>query len=243
VLRRSFVALGVFGALALVPSSAGAASVFGADMTHSPDGSSSFYSAVNVIRPDGSPDSGAPVSGILTSVRIRSAGDAGMGVIRVLTEVAHPNATTYTFNNSPPETPVSLAADTTASGHVTEVLTRRPIATGQRLGWQTTSAAPAGVQQDYLAPSGECAFSDLNHAPGTDLTYTTMLCNHNLLLLSGTIEADSDGDGYGDETQDGCSTNAGTQGPCPTHKKRCKHKKHHKRDAGAAKKKCKKKHR
>jgi hypothetical protein len=30
------------------------------------------------------------------------------------------------------------------------------------------------------------------------------------------IEPDADGDGYGDETQDKCPTNASTQGPCPT---------------------------
>jgi hypothetical protein len=30
------------------------------------------------------------------------------------------------------------------------------------------------------------------------------------------LEPDQDGDGYGDETQDGCSTSAATQGPCDT---------------------------
>jgi hypothetical protein len=33
--------------------------------------------------------------------------------------------------------------------------------------------------------------------------------------LAARLEADADGDGYGDETQDGCPTNASTQGACP----------------------------
>jgi hypothetical protein len=33
--------------------------------------------------------------------------------------------------------------------------------------------------------------------------------------LFATVEADADGDGYGDETQDQCPTDASTQGPCP----------------------------
>ena len=35
------------------------------------------------------------------------------------------------------------------------------------------------------------------------------------LLLSAQLEPDADHDGYGDETQDQCPTDAATQGPCP----------------------------
>lgn len=34
--------------------------------------------------------------------------------------------------------------------------------------------------------------------------------------LTATVEDDRDGDGYGDETQDGCPQSAAYQGPCPT---------------------------
>ena len=66
-----------------------------------------------------------------------------------------------------------------------------------------------------------------------------------MLLTSGTIEADADGDGFGDETQDQCPAAASTQGPCPGlgHKQKCKKrkKKHRNDEAVAAKKKdCKK---
>ena len=67
--------------------------------------------------------------------------------------------------------------------------------------------------------------------------------------ISARLESDADHDGFGDETQDQCPTDANTQGPCPVapvtpvttaKKKKCKkHKKKH--SADSAKKKCKKK--
>ena len=70
------------------------------------------------------------------------------------------------------------------------------------------------------------------------------------LLVNADIEPDADHDGYGDETQDQCPTNASTQGTCPAapvtpvttvKKKKCKkHKKKHSAES-AKKKKCKKK--
>ena len=57
--------------------------------------------------------------------------------------------------------------------------------------------------------------------------------------VQATVEPDADRDGFGDETQDQCPSNASTQGPCPVHKKKCK--KHKKHSASAAKKRCKKK--
>jgi len=65
------------------------------------------------------------------------------------------------------------------------------------------------------------------------------------LNVAATLEADSDKDGFGDETQDQCATSGSTQGACPVtpatpaKKKKCKKKK--KRAAFTAKKKCKKK--
>ena len=61
--------------------------------------------------------------------------------------------------------------------------------------------------------------------------------------VSAKLEPDADHDGFGDETQDQCSTNASTQGACaaaPTPHKKCKKKKHRSAEA-AKKKKCKKK--
>jgi hypothetical protein len=246
-------------ALAL-PSSAGAATVFGADMAQAPGFTSSDLSITNVLGPGGATDNGTPVGGILTSVRIKTASASGDGTIRVLTLTSHPDATTYNFLNSGPAIPVHIVGTTS---HVTQVLTRRPIAAGQRLGWFTNDSAGAmNEMYNDFTNQPECAFStSLSHPGGTVLDYRTVGCNHNLLLASGTVEADADGDGYGDDTQDLCPTDGSkhaactavatpplaapaapaTPTPSTTPKIKCKQKKH-RRAAAVAKKKCKKKH-
>jgi len=241
---------GIWGALplaaallALAPGSAAAATVFGADMTQSPALHTSLYSITTVIDPGGAENTGAPVSGILTSVRLKTNEDAGDGVIQVLTQVSHPDPATYSFLNEGPEIPIAVTADATSGGHITEVLTRRPIALGQKLAVDLND--PLGTVRDaYNDPTAECAFTASNPL-GMPTNYSTSLCNHNPPLISGTIEPDFDHDGFGDDTQDQCTTNGAQQGPCPVlpplHKKKCKKKKHHNALAAAAKK-CKKKH-
>ena len=69
--------------------------------------------------------------------------------------------------------------------------------------------------------------------------------------LAAVLEPDTDHDGFGDETQDACPSNATTQDVCPSppvqpqtvkKKKKCKkHKKKHRSAESAKKKKCKKK--
>ena len=68
--------------------------------------------------------------------------------------------------------------------------------------------------------------------------------------IAARLEADADGDGFGDETQDQCPTDPSTHAACPVtpvtpapsvKKKKCKkHKKKHSAES-AKKKKCKKK--
>jgi hypothetical protein len=202
-------------AVALVPGSASAATVFGADMTQSPSFSSSLYSITNVIKPDGSADNGAPVSGVLVSARIRTTGGGGSGVIRVLRQTSHPDASTYGFLNTAPEIPATVTADATPAGHVTEVLTRRPISAGDRLAWYVND--PVGtIKEQVPGAPGQCAFAaGATHTVGTSMDHSTVGCNNLLMLLSGTIEADADGDGYGDDTQDLCPTDGTTHGACP----------------------------
>ena len=244
-------------ALLVLPASASASStVFGDDLSHDPHFSSNNFSTTNVIKPDGSPDTGSPVSGVLVSVRVRTTGGGGSGVVRVLRQISHPDAATYVFRNTSPEIPVSVLGDLTTAGHITEVQTRRPIAAGDRLGlhYDDPSGNIIGTWNDAGGPT-ECAFTTTPHMVDNDLTYSTFTCNNNPILAQGTVETDADGDGFGDDTQDACPTSAATQGACPVapstaptppsaKKKKCKKKKHKKRSAGESKKKkCKKKKR
>jgi hypothetical protein len=225
-----------------VPGTAGAAVTFGADMTKTPANSTAALSFAPVVDPSGAPNTGAPISGVLVSVRVKTTGAANTGTIRVLTQTSHPDATTYGFLNTAPEISIPFTADADPAGHVTQVLTRRPIDMGQKLGWFMNDPGMA-TKVSYNDFPGECAFFGAPHPTGTEQNYGTGSCNNNIILESGTIEADADHDGYGDETQDACPTNGATHSTCPLPaktKKKCKKKKKH-HSAFAAKKKCKKK--
>jgi hypothetical protein len=129
--------------------------------------------------------------------------------------------------------------------------------------FQGPGAAVAAGQQYALAVSRpDVAGSTIrvflsNGCPGT-LFYSSSQSGSYLLVGANCcdmafavfVEPDADHDGFGDETQDQCPTDASTQGPCPVapvtpvttvKKKKCKkHKKNHSASS-AKKKKCKKK--
>lgn len=191
---------------------AAASTTFGANLSSVPDGMMNGYSGTIVTDPGGTPDNGAPVAGVLTTARIQTTGAAADGVIRVLRQVGHPDAATYSLENIG-EVPVHTTADATTAGHTSAVGTRIPIQVGDRLGIQLTGSGGT-VHDAHKDSTGQCAFGLASQPVGSTLDYTTNQCNHNLPLVAGTIEPDIDGDGFGDETQDQCPTDPTTQGPC-----------------------------
>jgi hypothetical protein len=102
--------------------------------------------------------------------------------------------------------------------------TRIPVKAGDRLGLYVGNPG-TGI----IDPGGgaSCAFTggvgDLIHEgsanPELQVGATANLlvpyANIYRLNVTASIEPDADGDGYGDETQDGCTTNASAQGECP----------------------------
>jgi hypothetical protein len=75
--------------------------------------------------------------------------------------------------------------------------------------------------------------------PGSSQAFSSGTFDMARVDVSAKVEPDVDGDGFGDETQDLCPSQAGTQGACIV--KKCKKKKHkHHRASTAKKKKCKK---
>ncbi len=252
----------VAAALLAVPASAGAATTVGADLTQTinvggaaPCGSATGNqcSFLTLTKTSAAPELGSPSSGILTSVRVRTAGPAVTVAVRVLRA---DGVTPGAFLNVGPETLVPVTADTgITGGHITEAAgLHHPISMGDRLGigW-TQPGGLTGVYADAFSASAACAFRqdpDGTHAVDTTVTYNSAGCGVEF-LVQGTVEADADHDGFGDDTQDQCPTDGTTQGPCavapvsapaPVPKKKCKKKKHRSADAGVAKKKCKKTH-
>jgi hypothetical protein len=113
-----------------------------------------------------------------------------------------------------------------------------PIQPGEQLGLFLPSG---GADCFFDAPPDVGRFYTSGDPPlNADSDFTGANTNRRL-NASAMVEPDADHDGFGDETQDACPSSAATQGACPVRHRKCK--KHKKRDASAAKKRCRKKRR
>jgi hypothetical protein len=100
-----------------------------------------------------------------------------------------------------------------AAGSDTPHPVRIPVSAGDRIGFYSfemagsfTCGSPGGG-----ADGEQVAVSD--QAPGDSTTYSSS--TGLTIPLSARVEPDADGDGFGDETQDGCPSNPTVQGACP----------------------------
>jgi hypothetical protein len=87
---------------------------------------------------------------------------------------------------------------------------RIPVKPGDKLGLGSSTGvqeAYTGTPQDTLA-----AFDPTDPAAGS--TVTGVPFSGYRLDVAAVVESDADGDGYGDDTQDGCTTDARTFGKC-----------------------------
>ncbi|MBJ7348482.1 MAG: hypothetical protein JHC87_07920 [Thermoleophilaceae bacterium] len=195
-------------ALAAAPSS-GAAVTVGADIASVPTFPLFADPLVLVESLPGPLAAGqSPINGVLVAARVRTTGGAQAdGVIRVLRQTSHV-ASTYSFLNVA-QVPLSVTADATPDGHITEVATRIPLLAGDRLGLQFPSDGGGTTKSVAVDPAFECAYrSAAPFAVGASLDFNASSCAHNVPLVAGTVESDFDGDGYGDDTQDSCPYDA-----------------------------------
>ncbi len=127
------------------------------------------------------------------------------------------------------------------AGIVNPFATRLPVSGGEMLGLRGENAASTygGMAGDNVLElsGGDPAPGETRSAVGAPEPVT-------LVNVSAVLEPDADGDGFGDETQDQCPTNATTQGPCPataTGQRAAALKKCKKKHSAKKRKKCKKK--
>jgi hypothetical protein len=201
----------LFAATAL-PASASAAVTVGADLNQSVTDCNQC-AALTLTKSSGAPELGSPISGVLVSARVRTYGVAGPGEFRIL----HPTGTTDEYRNDG-VLPVTPADNAVLGGLVTEVPARLPIQAGDRI---SVAFPNLDVFFIHSAPLALCAvhlesIPATEHGFGTNALYTTPPCGAHEVLVQGTVEADADHDGYGDETQDLCPTDPTTHGPCPS---------------------------
>jgi hypothetical protein len=82
---------------------------------------------------------------------------------------------------------------------------RLPIAAGQRI----------GVTGDVIRTPTISGHLGASPAQGRLSCHGMISATGSELLLNADVEPDRDGDGYGDESQDGCPSRPDLQGPCP----------------------------
>jgi hypothetical protein len=200
------VAAGAVFATLAAPSAAGAAVSLG--QTGAPDESCGGQNYLIQSATERDPRYAVPSGpyGVITSWSFQGYGpDPGTGRLFVWRPTAAPNQFIYVD---------STGTETFALGVVSTFATRLPVQVGDVLGMLATQPCllggpgrPAGDEVRYLRSATE-------PPKGSTQTTATPLTGRRILIAA-NVEPDSDRDGFGDETQDQCPTNATVQGPCP----------------------------
>lgn len=192
-----------------------AAAEVGDDLSHAPEAWSAGTVIAQARNTDatGTTFSGVRAAGVLTSVSVRTQGNAGTVKVLLLRKTGDPNATSASMLNVGPTIPIDVPAAIATEGVITTIPQRRQVQIGDRFGLVTVFGIRAlwihpSVDQDY------CWFAAEPHADDSTVVYSNSLCNNTIPLVRGTVETDIDADGYGDETQDLCPVDPARQTEC-----------------------------
>jgi len=203
------------GALLALPASGMAAQSFGSGLGHAPANGPmecaappvpcTFVAHLQSGNGDGMKPRPAPIDGVVVKFRIRS---------------ATPDIVTFRLAN------ISVAAEIgTATGlgvgptvtlagteEIEEFPARVPVTKGAHVALDGTSHGAT-----YDSSGGQDTYLYVPPLAQGGAPRNTTETSGGELLVQAVMEPDSDKDGYGDETQDSCPTDAGTQqGACPT---------------------------
>jgi len=199
------VMAGAVFAILAAPSAAGAAVSLG--QTGAPNLSCGGQNYLIQSATEGGPGYAVPSGpyGVITSWSFQGfSADPGMGKLFVWRPTAAPDRFIYVG---------STGQQTFLLGGVVGTFaTRLPVQVGDVLGMLATQNCRLGGQ-----PAGDEVryFPSATEPPkGSTQTTTTPLFGTRILIAA-NVEPDSDGDGFGDETQDQCPTDTTIQGPCP----------------------------
>jgi len=192
------------GAVLIAAGPAGAVVTIGSDLRSPPTGTSGCGGGPGVtcvIMQRSLPErlTASPIDGLVTRFRIRGGG----GTARV--RIVRPGPSGFTFVSATPY------ATGSGGGGITEYPVQIPIRRGD---FVALDAAP-GAQASFRALSGATAeYFEPSPPDGATASPTASLMG-NEFLYNADVEPDEDGDGFGDDTQDGCRGNGTTTGECP----------------------------
>ena len=225
-MTRALAGLAVMVAGMLAAPAAGqAATTFGSRLNHEPansgecasppdPGQCTLVSFIHPTDPNGDPYSGgAPVGGVITKFRIRAFGEGGAAatVTFRLADISRPdpqNANTAIATLVAEGPTVTVPATNALETPILEFPARVTVAQGNHLAldgtnvWATVNNSGDKFSYVFKPP----LVAGQGPRGSTDATGE--------LLVQADIEPDADGDGFGDETQDGCPSQATTQGAC-----------------------------
>ena len=210
-----------------LPAVGQAATTFGSRLNHEPansgecdkapdPGPCTLVSFIHPIDPNGDPYSGgAPMDGVITKFRIRAFGEGGAAatVTFRLANISRPdpqNANTAVATLVAEGPTVTIPASNAVETPILEFPARVTVKQGNHLAldgtnvWATVNNS--GDKFSYVFKPPLAA----GQGPRGSLDATGEL------LVAAVIEPDADGDGFGDETQDGCPSQGTTQGACDT---------------------------
>jgi hypothetical protein len=155
--------------------------------------------------PGGQP--GAPVSGIVTSVRVWHTGSLARGAVRLMRAEA-----AGMYRNV--EEQAVIFPNNADSSKASTYSTRFKANPGDRIGigWATVGSESMQIQYVSSGTSIAATGTSVPYPVGTTLSFSNL---SNAIAVNAVLEADADGDGYGDESQDACPTNAAVQVACP----------------------------
>lgn len=201
------------GTLLALPASSMAADSFGSRLLNEPANSAecdsppcTFVSYIHPSAPNGDPYSGgSPVDGVITSYQVRAKPYFTNSPVRVTPRVAD---ITRQSTNQATARATGTGQQTTlaATGAIEQRPTRISVARGQHLALDTVNAAVT-----YNA-SGDKFTWVFTPSLGSAQRASAMPTGE--LLVRASVEADRDRDGFGDETQDKCPSQASTAGEC-----------------------------
>ncbi len=205
---RKRLAIGVLSAAMaaslIAASAASAATEFG-DACAADNAEGAPLTFTEISHPENPLPTAAPVSGVLTRWQMNVAPGAPFP-FPVTLKVLRLNA------GPPPTATVQGEASGTLVGSSNSFGTRIPVQAGDRIG--SAAGGPLGAPICKTSTSGTIAVS-VDSVPGAPPTKYLESSEELRVPLVGVIEPDVDGDGYGDETQDGCPQSAAYQTPCP----------------------------
>jgi hypothetical protein len=226
--RLATTALLASGALLLLPAAGQAALVFGSglqEQPNEPDCETFLQTGCTVVANVEIPqngtilEAGSPIDGVITKFRIWAKVEEPTTVtFRVanlsapLVGEAHPISATASAAGTGPTVPLHRTVEeeeVSDAPIIQEFAGRLPVKKGQHLGVNGPSTLIATHNSNGSKFSYE--FGPPLADGGLERTSTAFLGE---LLVQATVEPDVDQDGFGDETQDACPSQASTQGPC-----------------------------